>query len=104
MILILMIAGGTVAIYFIASLLEWAIFKRVANSAPVGITLSVVTAVALAIILYGFGGGDGEPWNPLPGGVAYVFAGAIVWALKLASYRRRAAAAPTEESLEKIFE
>jgi len=103
MMMIGMIVGGLIAVYFVASLLEWAIFKRVVNTAPVGITLSVATAVALAVVLYGFGNADGGPWNPLPGGVAYIVAGAIVWALKLLSYRRRAAAAQTDESLEEIF-
>ena len=104
MILIAMVLGGMFAIYFLASLLEWAIFKRVVDTAPVGITLSIITAVALAIVLYGFGNADGGPWNPLPGGVAYIVAGGIVWALKLASYRRRAAAAESESGLEEIFE
>lgn len=99
-----MTIGGMIAVYFLASLLEWAIFKRVANAAPVGITLSVVAAVALAVVLYGFGNADGGPWNPLPGGVAYILAGGIVWALKLASYRRRASAAQAESGLEEIFE
>lgn len=102
MFLIAMFLGGLVAIYFLASLLEWAIFKRVVDTAPVGITLSVVAAVALAVLLYGFGNADGA-WDPLPGGVAYVVAGGIVWALKLASYRRRAAAAQAKPSLEEIF-
>lgn len=103
MILIAMVLGGLVAIYFFASLLEWAIFKRVVDTAPVGITLSVVAAVALAVVLYGFGNADGGPWNPLPGGVAYIVAGGIVWALKLASYRRRSATAQADNGLEEIF-
>jgi hypothetical protein len=96
--------GGMIAVYFVASLLEWAIFKRVVDTAPVGITLSVVAAVALAVVLYGFGNADGGPWNPLPGGVTYIVAGAIVWALKLWSYRRRAAVAQAEDGLGEIFE
>lgn len=104
MILIGMIVGGMIAIYFFASLLEWAIFKRVVDTAPVGITLSVAAAVALAVVLYGFGNADGGPWNPLPGGIAYIVGGGIVWALKMASYRRRAAAAHTESGLAEIFE
>jgi|GEM_PF-1590367 len=99
-----MTVGGMIAVYFGSSLLEWAIFKRVVDTAPVGITLSVVTAVALAVVLYGFGNADGGPWNPLPGGIAYIVAGAIVWALKLWSYRRRAEAARAESGIEEIFE
>lgn len=102
---IAMTAGGMIAVYFVASLLEWAIFKRVVDTAPVGITLSVVAAVAVAIVLYGFANSDAdESFNPLPGGIAYVVAGAIVWALKLWSYRRRAEAARSESGLEEIFE
>ena len=99
-----MTLGGMIAVYFVATLLEWAIFKRVVDTAPVGITLSVAAAVVLAVILYGFGNADGGPWNPLPGGISYVLGGAVVWALKLWSYRRRAAAAEAEGGLEEIFE
>jgi hypothetical protein len=73
------------------------------DTAPVGITLSVIAAVGLAILLYGFGNARGGPWNPLPGGIAYVIGGGIVWALKLWSYRRRAAAARAREGLDEIF-
>ena len=99
-----MTLGGMIGVYFIASLLEWALFKRVVDTAPVGITLSVVAAVALAIVVYGFGNADGGPWNPLPGGIAYVVGGAVVWALKLWSYRRRAEASRAQSGLGEIFE
>lgn len=99
-----MTLGGMIAVYFIATLLEWAIFKRVVDTAPVGITLSVASAVALAVALYGFGNADGGQWNPLPGGIAYILAGGIVWALKLWSYRRRAEATRAETGIEEVFE
>jgi len=99
-----MTVGGMIAIYFVSSILEWAIFKRVVDTAPVGITLSIVAALALTVVLYGFGTANGGPWNPLPGGITYIVGGAIIWALKMWSYRRRAEAAQAESGIEEIFE
>lgn len=103
MFLIVMAVVGMVAIYLVASLLEWALFRRVVDSALVGMSLSVAAAVALAVLLYGFGIADDGAWNPLPAGVALAVAGGIVWALKLASHRRRAASAHSERDLGEIF-
>lgn len=100
--LIGMTVGGVLAVFLLSALLEWAIFKRVVDTAPVGIALSVGSAVVLAIILYGFGSADGGPWNPFPGGFAYVVAGLIVLPLRLWSYRRRAEKA--DDGLAETFE
>jgi hypothetical protein len=98
-----MLVGGLMIVFLMSVLLEWAIFKRVVDTAPVGITLSVVSAMIIAFILYGFGNADGGPWNPIPGGVAYIIAGVIVLPLRLLGYRRRAAAAANDEGLEETF-
>jgi hypothetical protein len=103
MILIGMLIAGILVVHLVSSFLEWAVFRRVVKSAPVGIPLSIAAAAALGFLLSGFVNAGGGPWNPLPGGVFYLVAGAIVWALKLPSYRRRAEAAQADEALEETF-
>jgi uncharacterized membrane protein len=71
--------------------MEWAIFKRVCDSPSTGIPLSVISAVIVAVVLYGFGNANGGPWNPFPGGIAYVVAGVVVFAVQMAMYRKRRA-------------
>lgn len=77
------LVGGILAVFLLSALLDWAVFKRVVDTPRVGTTLSVVAAVVFGFILYGFGNADGGPWNPLPGGLSYVFGGSIVLALRL---------------------
>jgi hypothetical protein len=103
MILIGMLIAGILVVHLFSSLLEWAVFRRMVKSAPVGIPLSIAAAVALGFILSGFVNAGGGPWNPLPGGVFYIGVGAIVWALKRPAYRRRAEAARAHDSLEETF-
>jgi NhaP-type Na+/H+ or K+/H+ antiporter len=99
-----MAVGGCVLILLLSWLLEWAIFKRVCDRAETGIGLSVGLAVAFAIVLYGFGHGEGGAWSPMPGGLAYVVAGAIVLPWRLISYRRRRESRADAENVATSFE
>jgi hypothetical protein len=85
-----MIVGGMILVYLFSVLFEWAIFKRVADTAKVGITLSVIAGVILTMMLFGFIANDDGHWNPFPQGIAYVVSGAIIWVLRMMSYRRKA--------------
>jgi len=84
-----MLVGSTVVVLLFALFLEWAIFKRITNSPDVGMPLSVAAAVVLAIVIYGFGNANGGAWRPFPGGLSYVFGGAIVYGYRRFQYRRR---------------
>jgi hypothetical protein len=84
-----MAAGGSLLVLLLSWLLEWAIFKRVCDRAETGITLSVCVAVIVAVVLYGFGRSGGGGWDPMPGGLAYLIAGAVILPWRLISYRRR---------------
>jgi hypothetical protein len=65
--------GGILAILLLSLLLEWAIFKRVVNSAVVGKLSSVAAAYVIAVIVYSLG--NSQPSVAI---VAYL-PGAIVW-------------------------
>ena len=102
--LIGMIVGATLAIYLLASLLEWALFKRIVDSPELGKGLSVGCAVVMAIILYGFGNANGGPWDPLPGGIAYVVGGAIAFSVMLWQHNRREEALEEQAAMPDTFE
>lgn len=85
--------GGAIIIYLLSALIEWAVVKRVVDVPAAAITACTVLAMVLAIVLYGFGNADGGPWNPLPGGLAYVIAGAFVCFGRIALRRRKEAGA-----------
>ncbi len=55
--------GSFLAIYLLAKLLEWAIFRRVSDDPYAGKMLSVSVALVLAGILAGFGMADGGPFR-----------------------------------------
>lgn len=99
-----MVIGGVVAVYLLSLLLEWAIFKRVTDNAGIGIPASVAAASILGIIIYGFGSADGGPWNPWPGGVAYIVAGFIVAPLRIRSYHKKRDSFDPNEGLRDTFE
>jgi hypothetical protein len=101
MLLIGQLVGATILVTLLSLFLEWAIFKRVLDSPAMGIPAATAAAVALAIILYGFGNADGGPWNPMPGGLAYLVSGFIVAGIRLVGYRRREA---TREGTADTFE
>lgn len=96
------IAGGVLIIYLMSVLLEWAFFKRIVDIPELGKALSVAFAVIAAVIIAGFGNADGGPWNPGSSLYGYVIGGAIVLALRLWAYRRRAER--SEEGLAQTFE
>ena len=67
------LVGGILAILILSLLLEWAIFKRVANSAVVGKLSSVAVAYIIAVIGYSLS-------NSQPSvAIAAYLPGAIVW-------------------------
>ncbi|WP_341712064.1 hypothetical protein [Erythrobacter sp.] len=56
------IVGGTIAIYLLYALWEWALFKRVMNDPLAGKVASVASAYVTGSTLAGFGGADGGPY------------------------------------------
>jgi peptidoglycan/LPS O-acetylase OafA/YrhL len=78
-----MLAGGVIGTWLLGALLEWAIFKRMGISAKARIVLSCVTAIILAVIIYGFSSADDGEWNPREGLIIYPLAGLIVCVVRL---------------------
>lgn len=98
------IVGGLLIVYLLSKLIEWLIISRIMNDAKAGLFVSVGLGVVGAVVLYGFGNADGGPWNPLPGGIAYVLAGPVVAILRLVAFNRWAARKAEEEALDEVFE
>lgn len=62
--LIGLLLGGTIGVFVLQNILEWAIFKRIADDPVVGKLGSTAAAYVLAVIIYGFGSADGGAWRP----------------------------------------
>lgn len=89
--------GGLLAVLLLSYLVEWTLFQRILDDPFVGLLCSVATAVAIAIILYGFGNADGGRWNPVPGIVPLVFGGIIAAGIRIWWLKRDQAKREDEE-------
>ena len=76
------IVGGVIATFILGFLVDWLILKRLPISRSIGLILSAVVAVVVAIVLYGFGNADGGPWNPGYGYLTYGLGGLISGAIR----------------------
>lgn len=56
------IIGGTLSMFLLYALWEWALFKRVMSDPLIGKIASVVAAYVSGSALAGFGGADGGPF------------------------------------------
>lgn len=56
------VVGGTIAIFLLYALWEWAVFKRVVDDPLIGKVASVGAAYLSGSALAGFGGADGGPY------------------------------------------
>lgn len=88
------IVGGSILIYLLSALIEWAVIKRVMNDPKIGVLVAVALATGIAIILAGLGNADGGPFNPGEMALPYLIAGAIVGAIRFFIRARRAAKDP----------
>ena len=77
------IVGGTLLIYLLSKLIEWAIIKRVMNNPTVGGFGAIGIAYLLAAVIYGFGAANGGPWTPA-GFLLYIPGAAIVAIIRMA--------------------
>jgi hypothetical protein len=83
------IVGGFLMIYLLSMLFEWAVMKRVFNSRYVGVPASVLAAVAVAIIVSGFGDANGGSWDATRMAPAIIVAGVIVLAIRMLTEKPR---------------
>jgi O-antigen/teichoic acid export membrane protein len=83
-----MIVGAFIATFVLGFLFNWMVYKRLRISAQTAVALSSLTAIVVAIVVYGFGNADGGPWSPGDGVVSYVIGGLLSGAVRFVLVRR----------------
>lgn len=71
-----MLVGGTLGVFILYVIWEWALFMRIFDDPMRGKLVSVAAAYFSAVVIYGFGAANGGPWNP--GGVIIYLPGALI--------------------------
>lgn len=68
--------GAAIGIAALASILRWAIVKRVVRDPGTAGVVSAVAAYMVAVVLSGFGNANGGPWQP--SGIIMYLPGALL--------------------------